>query len=108
MKPNSVPTAPLRHITHSIVIFGTILFTISTPRLRAQVGDNNPTGVSGIFNGQAGGFGYHADPGNATRGTPDMSGAGAGGGYPAALLPLASPRPPSPTRGIGDLWGRDP
>src|SRR5262249_23504139 len=65
--------------------------------LRAQVGDNNPTGVSGIFNGQAGGCGYDPYTGNATRSITDIAVASAVGDYPLALVRTANSRTPSTT-----------
>ena len=61
------------------------------------MGDNNPTGVSGIFNGQAGGCGYDPYTGNATRAITDISVAGAVGDYPLALVRTANSRTPSTT-----------
>jgi hypothetical protein len=58
MKRNSLVTAHLPGTTRGSVVFSVLLFMIYSPCLRAQVGDNNPTGVSGIFNGQAGGCGF--------------------------------------------------
>jgi hypothetical protein len=97
MKPNFAVAAPLRDITRAVVILSAMFFTICSPRLRAQVGDNNPTGVSGIFNGQAGGCGYDPYTGNATRAITDISVAGAVGDYPLALVRTANSRAPSMT-----------
>ena len=97
MKPNSTAAAPQRDISRAIVLVAALLFTICSPPLHAQVGDNNPTGVSGIFNGQAGGCGYDPYTGNATRSITDISVAGAVGDYPLALVRTANSRTPSTT-----------
>jgi len=65
--------------------------------LHAQVGNDNPAGVSGIFNGQAGGCGYDPYTANATRSITDISVAGAVGEYPLALVRTANSRTPSTT-----------
>src|ERR1043166_2816334 len=65
--------------------------------LYAQVGNNNPSGPSGIFNGQAGACGYDPYTGNATRTITDISVAGAVGDYPLALVRTANSRTPSTT-----------
>src|SRR5262249_17283237 len=105
MKPNSAVAAPQRDITRAIVLLSAVLFMICSPRLRAQVGDNNPTGVSGIFNGQAGGCGYDPYTGNATRAITDISVAGAVGDYPLALVRTANSRTPSTTEVFGYAGG---
>ena len=97
MKPKSAAIASLREIANAVVILSALLFTICGPPLRAQVGDNNPTGVSGIFNGQAGGCGYDPYTGNATRAITDISVAGAVGDYPLALVRTFNSRTPSTT-----------
>jgi RHS repeat-associated protein len=57
-----------------------LLITIS--ELRGQVGNNNPTGVSGTFNGNVNTAGsYDPYTGNATRTVTDMTVAGAVGEY---------------------------
>jgi hypothetical protein len=43
-----------------------VLSLLFAPPLFAQVGDNNPSGASGIFNGQAGACGYDPYTGNAS------------------------------------------
>jgi hypothetical protein len=63
------------------------------PRLDAQVGNNNPTGVSGIFNGQVHtGGSYDPYTGNAHRVITDMAVAGAVGEYPLALTRTSNSR----------------
>jgi hypothetical protein len=69
------------------------------------VGDNNPSGASGIFNGQAGGCGYDPYTGNATRSITDMAVAGAVGEYPLALVRTANSRTPSTTEVFGWAGG---
>ena len=71
--------------------------------LYAQVGNDNPSGASGIFNGQAGGCGYDPYTANATRSITDISVAGAVGEYPLALVRSANSRAPSTTEVFG--WG---
>ena len=97
MKRNSAAAARLRNIARAFVIVGGVLSAICSQRLNAQVGDNNPTGVSGIFNGQAGACGYDPYTGNATRSITDISVAGAVGDYPLALVRTANSRTPSTT-----------
>src|SRR4029077_16060396 len=73
---------------------------IATP-LCAQIGNNNPTGWSGIFNGQAGLCGYDPYTGNATRSITDIAVSGAVGEYPLALVRTANSRTPSITGVFG-------
>ena len=71
---------------HAVVTLGALLFAIGTSDLSAQVGDNNPRGNSGIFNGQINtGCSYDPYTGNATRSITDIAVAGAVGEYPLAL-----------------------
>ena len=71
------------------------LFLLFTPALFAQVGNNNPSGPSGIFNGQAGACGYDPYTGNASRSITDIAVSGAVGEYPLALVRTANSRTPS-------------
>jgi RHS repeat-associated protein len=80
-----------------VVILGSFLLALSALEVHAQVGNNNPTGPSGIFNGHAGGCGYDPYTGNATRSITDISVAGAVGEYPLALVRTANSRAPSTT-----------
>jgi hypothetical protein len=64
----------------SLLLVLLVLFT-SASSVRAQVGGDNPTGVSG----------------NATRSITDISVAGAVGEYPLALVRTANSRAPSTT-----------
>src|SRR5262249_2374030 len=105
MKLNSAAAAPFWGMARTIVILSALLLTICSPCLRAQVGDNNPTGVSGIFNGQAGGCGYDPYTGNAARVITDISVAGAVGDYPLALVRTANSRTPSTTEGFSYAGG---
>lgn len=82
---------------HLFVILGGLLIALSTHDLLGQVGNDNPDGASGIFNGQAGGCGYDPYTGNATRSITDISVAGAVGAYPLALVRTANSRAPSTT-----------
>jgi YD repeat-containing protein len=72
---------------HGLVILGTLLFALGAHDLHAQVGSNNPTGVSGIFNGNiTTGCSYDPYTGNATRSITDIAVSGAVGQYPLALV----------------------
>src|SRR6266496_3587723 len=63
------------------------------PQLDAQVGNNNPTGVSGIFNGNVTtGCSYDPYTGNAHRTITDIVVAGAVGEYPLALSRTSNSR----------------
>src|SRR5262245_22969502 len=75
------------------------------PALFAQVGDNNPSGASGIFNGQAGACGYDPYTGNATRSITDIVVSGVVGTYPLALVRTANSRAPSATEVFGFAGG---
>ena len=78
----------------------------SVSQLLAQVGDNNPSGHSGIFNGQVNtGCSYDPWTGNATRSITDISVAGAVGEYPLALVRAANSRNPSTTEVFGFAGG---
>ena len=82
-----------------------ILLLLTSP-LYAQVGDNNPSGVSGIFNGQVyTGCSYDPYTGNATRSITDIAVAGAVGEYPLALVRIANSRKPSITEVFGWAGG---
>ena len=67
---------------YSALLF--LLLFLASP-LHAQVGNNNPTGVTGIFNGQIG-DGIDPFTGNMSRTVTDISVAGAVGQYPLALV----------------------
>src|SRR5215831_13946556 len=82
------------------------LFFASFCPLHAQVGINNPTGASGIFNGQINtGCSYDPYTGNATRSITDIAVAGAVGEYPLALVRTANSRAPSTTELFGWAGG---
>ena len=86
--------------------YGAVAFLLLfAPPLFAQVGNNNPTGMSGIFNGQAGGCGYDPYTGNATRSVTDIIVAGAVGEYPLALVRTSNSRAPSATELFGWAGG---
>jgi len=78
-----------------------LLLALGPHDLHAQVGNYNPSGASGIFNGQAGGCGYDPYTANATRSITDISVAGAVGEYPLALVRTANSRAPSTTEVFG-------
>src|SRR5256885_4109569 len=81
-----------------------LICALTASPLYAQVGDNNVTGHSGIFNGQAGSCGYDPYTGNATRSITDIAVAGAVGEYPLALVRTANSRTQSTTEVFG-RWG---
>jgi YD repeat-containing protein len=69
------------------------VFALGIPTLRAQVGDNNPGGPAGIFNGQVTtGGSYDPYTGNVIRAVPDMTVAGGVGTYPLALSRIYNSR----------------
>src|SRR6266542_6321935 len=88
-----------------VVILGALLLVLSPHDLHAQVGNDNPTGPSGIFNGQAGGCCYDPYTANATRSITDISVAGGVGEYPLALVRTANSRTPSTTGVFGWAGG---
>jgi RHS repeat-associated protein len=76
-----------------VLFFLLLLLLVFLPQLDAQVGNNNPTGVSGIFNGQVHtGCSYDPYTGNAHRTIPDLVVAGATGKYPLALTRTSNSR----------------
>jgi hypothetical protein len=84
-----------------VVILSALLFALSSHEpLHAQVGNNNPAGVSGIFNGE---IGSELDPytGNMKRTVTDISVAGSVGEYPLALVRTYNSRTPSFTSPFG-------
>ena len=75
------------------LFFLLLLLLASPPHVDAQVGNNNPTGVSGIFNGQiTTGCSYDPYTGNAHRAITDIVVAGAVGEYPLALSRTSNSR----------------
>ena len=89
MKDRFVVATPLwgvsRTARRAAAIVGLFCAVISHEG-RAQVGNNNPTGVSGIFNGNiTTGGSYDPYTGNAIRTVTDIVVAGAVGEYPLAL-----------------------
>lgn len=62
-----------------------VAFLCATP-LRAQMGNDNPTGISGVYNGNVTTAGsYDPYTGNATRSVTDIAVAGGVGTYPLAF-----------------------
>src|SRR5215475_15830636 len=89
-----------------VVILGALLAVLGSHDLSAQVGNQNPTGASGIFNGQINtGCSYDPYTGNATRTLTDVAVAGAVGEYPLALVRTANSRSPSTTEVFGWAGG---
>src|SRR6266481_7401591 len=83
-----------------------LLFLALASPLHAQVGNQNPSGVSGIVNGQVTtGCSYDPYTGNATRSITDIAVAGAVGQYPLALVRTANSRSPSTTEVFGFAGG---
>ena len=75
-----------------VLTFSVFLALLLASSLHAQVGNQNPSGVAGIFNGEAGGRPVDPYTGNATTSITDISVAGAVGEYPLALVRTASSR----------------
>ena len=74
-------------------VFLLLILLASLPELDAQVGNNNPTGVSGVFNGNVTtGCSYDPYTGNAHRTITDIVVAGAVGQYPLALTRTSNSR----------------
>src|SRR5262245_11065482 len=83
---------------HAVIALGALCFALTAHDVPAQVGDNNPGGHSGIFNGQINtGCSYDPYTGNATRTITDIAVAGAVGEYPLALVRSANSRALSTT-----------
>lgn len=73
-----------------LVFFALTLFTTA---LRAQIGNNNPTGPAGVFNGNiTTGCSYDPLTGNATRSITDLVVTGSVGKYPLAFVRTANSR----------------
>src|SRR5437868_4433309 len=82
-----------RRSSISILAFAVAFASVTS--LRAQVGNNSPGGVSGIFNGQiTTGCSYDPYTGNARRAITDIAVSGAVGDYPLALVRTANSRNP--------------
>jgi Domain of unknown function (DUF6531) len=74
-------------------VFLLLILLASLPELDAQVGNNNPTSASGIFNGNVTtGCSYDPYTGNAHRAITDIVVAGAVGEYPLALTRTSNSR----------------
>src|SRR5438874_5102682 len=82
-------------------LFLLVLLFASVSQLHAQVGNNNPAGVSGIFNGL---IADGVDPytGNMRRSITDIAVAGTVGEYPLALVRTYNSRTPSFTSPFGE------
>src|SRR5438093_4408638 len=87
-----------------VVILIALFVVLCCPNLHAQVGDNNPTGVSGIFNGQIA-DGIDPYTGNVTRSITDIYVNGGVSTYPLALVRTANSRAPSTTQVFGEDGG---
>src|SRR5215831_3797087 len=90
----------------AVVALVALLLALTVQDLFAQVGNNNPTGASGMFNGQVNtGCSYDPYTGNATRSITDIAVAGAVGDYPLALVRSSNSRAPSTTEVFGWAGG---
>jgi hypothetical protein len=88
----STPNAQLGLLRAAVTV-STLLFALSAHQLQAQVGNNNPGGVAGIFNGNVTtGCSYDPYTGNAHRTVTDIIVAGAVGEYPLALTRTSNSR----------------
>jgi RHS repeat-associated protein len=107
MKRLSLPLDPARLPRRSFAKAGVFALAFaSLAQLQAQVGNNNASGVSGIFNGQIHtGCSYDPYTGNAVRSITDIAVAGAVGEYPLALVRTANSRTPSTTEVFGRAGG---
>ena len=106
MKSNSAVVIPVRYVRPALSLT-LLVFALCVADLQGQVGNNNPSGVSGIFNGQVNtGCSYDPYTGNATRSITDIIVAGAVGEYPLALVRTSNSRNPSTTEwfGYGGGW----
>src|ERR1051325_383667 len=74
-----------RTVTQGVLAF--VLFILLAPlSVRGQLGNDNPTGIAGFFNGDVNTAGsYDPYTGTATRSVTDISVAGAVGAYPLAF-----------------------
>ena len=83
-----------------------LLLLLLGSTLQGQVGNQNPGGASGMFNGEIHtGCSYDPYTGNATRSITDIAVAGAVGEYPLALVRTANSRAPSTTEVFGWAGG---
>jgi RHS repeat-associated protein len=84
-----------------------LAFTLAAATLRAQVGNDNPTGPAGQFNGNiTTGCSYDPLTGNATRSIIDLAIAGGVGDYPLVFTRVANSRlPQAGDFGFGDAGG---
>lgn len=97
---------PARGEIGAIVALCALLLALSTHHVDAQVGNQNPAGASGMFNGQINtGCSYDPYTGNATRSITDIAVAGSVGEYPLALVRTANSRAPSTTEVFGWAGG---
>src|SRR5437899_8257696 len=78
-----------------------LLTVVMSMSAHAQMGNDNPTGISGVFNGNVTTAGsYDPYTGNATRSVTDITVAGAVGAYPLAFTRTMNSRY---TPGVGTL-----
>jgi RHS repeat-associated protein len=82
----------MKHLI-SLLLFTTALVVLSPALLRGQAGNDNPTGVAGMFNGNVTTAGsYDPYTGNARRTVTDLVVPGGVGAYPLALVRTANTR----------------
>src|SRR5213592_347168 len=89
------------------LIGSAFIFLLLAVSVRAQVGNDNPTGISGIYNGNVTTAGsYDPYTSNATRSVTDISVAGAVGAYPLAFTRTMNSRVQHRfgNMGNGDRW----
>src|SRR5712671_2752460 len=76
-----------------LLVAAVAIAALSAPRIDAQVGNDNPTGPAGIFNGNVTTAGsYDPYTGNAKRSVTDIVVAGSVGSYPLAFTRTANSR----------------
>src|SRR2546421_6412240 len=76
-----------------LLVAAVAIAALSAPRIDAQIGNDNPTGPTGIFNGNiTSGCSYDPFTGNARRSVTDLVMSGATGSYPLAFSRTANGR----------------
>jgi hypothetical protein len=102
---NHAPVDGRRAGAYSFLLLLLLLLFSARP-VHAQVGNQNPSGASGIFNAQVQtACSYDPYTGNAARSITDIAVAGAVGEYPLALVRTANSRAPSTTEVFGLAGG---
>src|SRR2546423_11820431 len=92
-------------LLRSFRLISSILALVATTTLRAQIGNDNPTGPSGTFNGSVTSAGsYDPYTGNATRTITDIVVAGAVGDYGLSFSRTSNSRSVGSQFGAGGGW----